>query len=403
MDVAAAIGRLKGVPPVWVDAGLAIALAAAMALTISVADEDGASGDPDALAYLTGAALGALLLARRRWPVGVLLGSVGVLLVYFGFDYPAVPLAAATYFAARAGHLLPAALLLLGVLAVGAGWRALEEGEPVLEILGAGALTDAALLAAVLLLGVTIRSRGAWAAEVRARLRREAEEREAQAARRVERERLRIARDLHDVVSHTIAALNVQAGVALDAIDHPGQAKESLRAVRAPSGSAMAELRRAVALLRDGAPASPAPPPPGSLTWARCSPPPAARDLDPGPCDGERLPHDHHGDAGDQGHPGDRDRRIRPAGRRLRESSVRVHGFFRSFVICGGDAGPPPPAAHRPRGLTSPTPAGVPDSPHRPPAARAPRAAAQSRRRSRRRAGHRTRRAAPGAAPGVGQ
>jgi signal transduction histidine kinase len=121
-------------------------------------------------------------------------------------------------------------------------------------------IADAASLAAVLSLGAAIRHRRAWAAEVQARLRRAEQDRAGEAARRIEVERLRIARELHDVIAHTIAAVNVQADV-ID--DSPDQARASLRTIREQTREAIKELRGTVSLLRDGTPGAPPAPAPG--------------------------------------------------------------------------------------------------------------------------------------------
>jgi signal transduction histidine kinase len=100
-----------------------------------------------------------------------------------------------------------------------------------------------------------------------ARSRREAVERllsarEADARRRLGEERLRIARDVHDVVAHAMVAINVQAGVAAHLIDRdPQQAQSALRDIKATSGEALTNLRAALGVLRggeDGAPVAPA-------------------------------------------------------------------------------------------------------------------------------------------------
>jgi signal transduction histidine kinase len=250
------------------DVAVAAAVAVAMALTISVAAEPDATRSPDVLAYVLGLIVAALVLARRRWPMGVVIGSVGVLFVYYGLDYPAfspaVPLAAAAYFAAVAGHIVAASAVLAGVVISGAGWQTLGEGSSLASVLGKNTLTDAALFAAVLLLGETVRSRRAWAHEVRERLRRAEEDRALEAARHVAEERLRIARELHDVMAHTVAALTVQAGVAADVVDDdPQRAKVALRTIREQSRAAMSELKATVGLLRAGAPDAPRAPAPG--------------------------------------------------------------------------------------------------------------------------------------------
>ena len=89
-----------------------------------------------------------------------------------------------------------------------------------------------------------------------ARSRREALERalaqrEEEALRRVGEERLRIARDVHDVVAHAMVAINVQAGVAAHLVDRdPAQARSALRAIKATSGEALADLRATLGVLR---------------------------------------------------------------------------------------------------------------------------------------------------------
>lgn len=88
-------------------------------------------------------------------------------------------------------------------------------------------------------------------------------ERAAQAGqRRADKERLRVARELHDVVSHSIAMINFRAGVALHVIDRrPEEAKAALVAIRQGSAGAMQELRAALGVLRHpgGSPRTPGP------------------------------------------------------------------------------------------------------------------------------------------------
>ncbi len=100
-----------------------------------------------------------------------------------------------------------------------------------------------------LLLGEVVRQRREWRDEHLARI-----EAEATAAR------TRIAQEVHDVVGHTLTAVNVQVGVALAAFDsRPEAAREALVAARSASRDAMDEIRAATALLRDGSPTVPAP------------------------------------------------------------------------------------------------------------------------------------------------
>jgi signal transduction histidine kinase len=101
--------------------------------------------------------------------------------------------------------------------------------------------------------GENLRNRRArWAAmEERARrLEAEREERDRQA---VTDERLRIARELHDVVAHSMSVIAVQSGVANHVIDsRPAQARQALATIEATSRSALVELRRLLGVLRQG-------------------------------------------------------------------------------------------------------------------------------------------------------
>ncbi|MEW1753630.1 sensor histidine kinase [Streptomyces angustmyceticus] len=112
--------------------------------------------------------------------------------------------------------------------------------------------------------GDAVRSRRAFVDAIRERAERAERTREEEARRRVAEERLRIARELHDVVAHHIALVNVQAGVASHVMDsRPDQAKQALAHVREASRSALEELRTTVGLLRQSddpkAPTEPAP------------------------------------------------------------------------------------------------------------------------------------------------
>lgn len=79
-------------------------------------------------------------------------------------------------------------------------------------------------------------------------------EREREAGRRVDAERARIAHEFHDLVAHTMAAVNVQMGLAVAAFDtNPDTARAALAQARASSKEALQELRATVALMRDGA------------------------------------------------------------------------------------------------------------------------------------------------------
>jgi signal transduction histidine kinase len=87
---------------------------------------------------------------------------------------------------------------------------------------------------------------------------------EQQTLRRVGEERLRIAREIHDVVAHAMTAINVQAGVAAHLLERdPGQAYDALRNIKHTSGAALTDLRSTLEVLRDPSAAAPLGPPAG--------------------------------------------------------------------------------------------------------------------------------------------
>jgi signal transduction histidine kinase len=88
------------------------------------------------------------------------------------------------------------------------------------------------------------------------------EKAEQETLRRVGEERLRIAREIHDVVAHAMTAINVQAGVAAHLLERdPRQAYGALRSIKRTSGDALTDLRSTLNVLRDPAQSAPLGPP----------------------------------------------------------------------------------------------------------------------------------------------
>jgi len=154
--------RRRRVPSFVVDAGLAVATALAVAVAIRASPEP--SGPPEGLAYLVGLTIAALVLARRRWPLAVLLVSAATLQLYYVLDFPgifpAVPLAVALFTAWAAGHRGWSLAVTGWFVAAPVAFRTLVAQEPLLPVLS-DAMRDAALFAAVLLLGEAVRARAA--------------------------------------------------------------------------------------------------------------------------------------------------------------------------------------------------------------------------------------------------
>jgi signal transduction histidine kinase len=225
---------------------------AAIALVAGLITVFGTAGGPHrlltrpldllAVALLVGAA-GVVVFVR--WPVPALTGSLACTAAYAGLGYQAdspyfVSLTVCAYLSGTAGARLRTAAFAFAVGALFAAASLLSASPERTSALGTAAIVIAALAA------------GQAAAELRARADRRAQEaREEEARRRVADERLRIAREMHDVVSHSIAMINVQAGVAVHVMDQqPAQAREALLAIKAASRDAMRDLRGILGLLR---------------------------------------------------------------------------------------------------------------------------------------------------------
>jgi signal transduction histidine kinase len=99
--------------------------------------------------------------------------------------------------------------------------------------------------------GAAVAARRQWRqSELRNRIQR-AEAHEAETRRRVDSERLRIARELHDVVAHSMAVINVQASAAAVLVDQDRtQAHEAIQAIRRASKEGLRELRSILEVLR---------------------------------------------------------------------------------------------------------------------------------------------------------
>jgi signal transduction histidine kinase len=106
-------------------------------------------------------------------------------------------------------------------------------------------------VAAAAAIGQAARASKAQRAMLVERARRAEEGREEEARRRVQQERLRIARELHDAVGHQVALISVQAGAMGCLLDtDPARARESLEHIQQASEAALEELRLTVGLLR---------------------------------------------------------------------------------------------------------------------------------------------------------
>lgn len=120
----------------------------------------------------------------------------------------------------------------------------------------------AAVVAVPLLAAAATRNRRAYLVEVEARLDQARAEQQSAAARAVAEERVKLARDLHDVLAHSLTVVTMQVGVAQHLVrTHPDRAEHALDEARRAGAAALADLRGTLALLRGDAPEERAPTP----------------------------------------------------------------------------------------------------------------------------------------------
>ncbi|MFD0557141.1 signal transduction histidine kinase [Stackebrandtia endophytica] len=234
-----------------IDVVIAVGVTGALSLTVGLGQDVAMVGP---LGYVLPAVSGLMLVWRRRAPVPVLIATGLCAVAYqgIGVDVPAVAYLFAVYSAVRAGHrvtTIVASVVMLASLPV----AALLSGTP--DAAGAFARARGALEIAWLV------AAGAAGEALRQAERRadEAERtREETARRRADEERLHIARELHDSLTHQISIIKVQAEVAVHVANRRGEpVPESLMAIRVAGREAARELRSTLEVLRDDATSPP--------------------------------------------------------------------------------------------------------------------------------------------------
>jgi signal transduction histidine kinase len=249
-------GQRLHLSPLVADAGIAFGAAVLTVAAIASRDEWG-SVTPDPLAYSLGIAAAAALVWRRRFPVAVVAGVEMITVAYHAIGYPGGPpvisLWVALFSAAALGRQAAALVGLLSWLAISVLAQLVFDNEGVVYV-----VAEAALISCSYLLGSLLFSRDRYQAEMLERARLSQAHLDREAKQRVIEERLRIARELHDVMAHTITAISVQAGSGIDVFEErPEQARAALEAIRGISREAMSELRATIGPLRKGRDAEP--------------------------------------------------------------------------------------------------------------------------------------------------
>jgi signal transduction histidine kinase len=209
-------------------------------------------GTPPALGLAAVAVLSLGLGLRRRQPV-LALGVVLVVLVALDLPYQSLlPAWSALYLVAvtcqrRTALAALAAALIAPALVVGVFDRGVLLGL---------------ISSLVWTIGYAVGRHRAYERELRLHQARQAEAELEKARRGVTEERMRIARELHDVVAHSMSVITVQAGFGNLVIDdQPAKARAALGAIETTSREALADMRRLLGILRDDGPAALAPAP----------------------------------------------------------------------------------------------------------------------------------------------
>lgn len=237
------------------DALFALAMAASAVVIVRVVRDNGAPPDLFGWALLLVAHV--VIVWRRRAPMRVMVVMMVILLTYHSLDN---------------NHTAPMAVSMASLFTVASRTRprnALLVGAAVLGIMlgvkfseglaeGAESLRISGWIVAFLLLGVYVRIHRQYVASVVERAERAERTREEEARRRVAEERLRVARDLHDLLAHSITLVGVQTSVAAhvlaadpDRLDRAAVAR-ALDDVAETCRTARGELRATLEVLRSG-------------------------------------------------------------------------------------------------------------------------------------------------------
>jgi signal transduction histidine kinase len=235
------LGRLRRVPPVVVDAGIAVIF---VLLVAAEAVRQPVPGGRTAVFAVLTLVMAVGLVLRRKWPLAACaLGTAALVMESFlhvATEFTPVASLVGAYsvglYASRARARWGLVIVVSGIVGYFAGTPGLSRTDPL-------------QLAYVLLVWL-----GGWGLGYATARRREDQERVRRALERevIAEERVRMSRELHDVVGHTVNLLVVQAGAARMVLDQdPVQARDLLKGMEDTGRETLADLDRVLATLRD--------------------------------------------------------------------------------------------------------------------------------------------------------
>ena len=217
------------------------------------------------LTWLLAVVIVAPILTHRRFPrasVAVCLSAVAIFAVGRYVAYPGYAIFVLTFdIALHSDEQVSVPTLFASAVVLGVA----VDLQPAKVAVLTTYLLSEIFVGAAWLIGWNLRRRRARWAELQARTDRLEREHEEEARRAVTEERLRIARELHDVIAHSMSVIAVQSAVGHHVIDaQPAEARQALAAIEATSRSALTEMRRLLGVLRqEGEPRGSLTPAPG--------------------------------------------------------------------------------------------------------------------------------------------
>jgi signal transduction histidine kinase len=244
-------GRWATIREPATDATVAVAVWAVMAYELTTRPLEPGQSPSTWVAYLLTGCIAAPLVIHRRYPVVAMAVSVVATVAYSWGRYAAYPgyaLFILVFVVALHTDRRRALIVYLGSV-VGLGVALLLQPA---EVATASAWISTVLTVTVAWLGgENLRSRGARRHAELDEARSQAEQKAEEARRAISAERLRIARDLHDVVAHSMSVIAVQAGVAHHVVDErPEVARDALASIELVAREGLVEMRRLLGLLR---------------------------------------------------------------------------------------------------------------------------------------------------------
>ena len=241
--------------PWLVDATIALGLSALSLLTLASGATDAGESDPLSVVLLLLETLP--LIVRRRWPIPVLavtLAATGLHAAHVQGLVVNESLGALVALFTVA-ELYDRRVAIIAGLSVGATFLTVIVSKAGTQVAVAGAIQTTLSVVIVVALGDWARTRRHYAEAIEENARLQEADRESRSRQAVQDERDRIARELHDIVTHHVSVIVIQAGAGLTALDRrPDQARTALEAIDRTSREALTDMRRMLGILGDVAP-----------------------------------------------------------------------------------------------------------------------------------------------------